>query len=92
MLRLLYYLIGWAFFFAIYGIYTAITMPCFHIVLGSETLTNVYKVLEISIFVWFCHQFVKRATLRKLGLGQAFKETIRLPKKYYESMFVNKNA
>jgi hypothetical protein len=89
MFGLLYYLIGWVFLFAIYGIYSAITLPYIHTLLGSDPLLHGYKILEIIFFVWFCHQFVKRATYGKLGLGQALKETLRLPKKYCESIFVN---
>jgi len=87
MIKILYYLVGFCFIFALYGIYFAISSYYYVKILKSNSLFNFVRSVELVIFILFCHQFLKRSVFEGLGIGKATIETLKLPKHYFERLF-----
>lgn len=88
MIKILYYLIGWCFIFALYGIYAAVSSHYYFKILKYQYLYYFVSVVEIVIFIWFGHQFLKRTVFGGFGIGKAIIETLKLPKHYFKRWFV----
>ena len=78
-MKLLIYLIGFAFFFALYGIYNAVTIHYFTKIIHIQFfLFYLVKLLECLLFIWVCHQTLKRHVYWKQPLSEAFVGVIKL--------------
>lgn len=73
------YLLGWAFIFAIYGIYTAITIGYLSDLLNNVVFFYSVKFIEFALFLYIGHQFLKRVTFERKGIGQSISEVIKIP-------------
>jgi hypothetical protein len=87
MIKILYYLVGWCFIFALYGIFVAISSYYYVQILRFHYLYYFERAVEAAIFIWFGHQFLKRSVFDGFGIGKAIIETLKLPKHYFERWF-----
>ncbi len=79
MINSFLYLLGWVFIFAIYGIYTAITIAYLSELLNNVVFFYSVKIFEFALCLYIGHQFLKRVTFEKKGIGQSVSEVIKIP-------------
>ena len=86
------YLIGWCIILGTYGIFTAITIFYYTGILKYDLLLYVVKIGEFAILVLFGHQFLKRVTFKRMGIGKALIETVTLSMFFCRDIAENKST
>ncbi len=85
-MKFFYYLIGFCFLLAIYGIYNAVTINFYRTTFSIDELYYSIKIFEFIITIWFIHNYLKETVYKGLGIGKALIETFKLPKEYLNKL------